>query len=179
MRHETIINQPVIELERFDLRPLVASDAGLIALYAGDARVAGATTSIPHPLPPGLPEALIARARDEARVEDIWAMDGAKSGGPEVMGLISLTRVDRGRSEIGFWVAPAFWNAGVAQAAVRGLVAANPQDCFVIYASVFQDNPASARVLTNQGFQYLGDAASFCVSRGAQVPTWTYSLRLG
>ncbi len=51
MKLETIINQPVIEAESFDLRPLRASDAGLITLYAGDARVANFTTDIPHPLP--------------------------------------------------------------------------------------------------------------------------------
>ena len=53
MKLETIINQPVIETERFDLRPLRRSDMGLIEYYAGDERVARMTTSIPHPLPPG------------------------------------------------------------------------------------------------------------------------------
>ena len=47
-----------------------------------------------------------------------------------------------------------------------------------MFASVFQDNPASARVLTNCGFEYLGDAESFSVARGATVPTWTYSRKL-
>ncbi|HAW49107.1 MAG TPA: GNAT family N-acetyltransferase, partial [Roseovarius sp.] len=54
---------------------LRASDAGLIALNAGDERVARATASIPHPYPPGAAEALIARAQAEGRVEDIWAID--------------------------------------------------------------------------------------------------------
>ena len=150
---------------------------GLIAMNAGDARVAMYTTSIPHPLPPGLTEALIDRARADDRIEDIWAMDGSKSGRDEVMGLISLTRLDRNQSEVGYWVAPAFWNTGVASAAVSALVTANPQDCANIFASVFQDNAASARVLTNCGFQYLGDAESFSVARGTTVPTWTYSRR--
>ena len=44
-----------------------------------------------------------------------------------------------------------------------------------MFASVFQDNPASARVLTHCGFKYLGDAESFCVGRDKTVPTWTYS----
>jgi len=39
---------------------------------------------------------------------------------------------------------------------------------------VFQDNPASARVLTNCGFEYIGDAEAFSVARNAKVPTWTY-----
>ena len=51
MKYETIVNQPVIVAERFDLRPLRVSDAGLIGMNAGDVRVARFTRSIPHPLP--------------------------------------------------------------------------------------------------------------------------------
>lgn len=175
MKLDTIVNQAVIETATFDLRPLRSSDAGLIEMNASDARVAMNTTSIPHPLPPGMTDALIARAAADDRVEDIWAMDGSKSGLSDVMGLISLTRLDRNQSEIGYWVAPGFWNTGVASAAVSGLVTANPQSCANIFGSVFQDNAASARVLTNCGFQYLGDAESYSVARGSTVPTWTYS----
>ncbi|MAO00519.1 GNAT family protein [uncultured Roseovarius sp.] len=178
MKYETIVNQPVIVAERFDLRPLRVSDAGLIGMNAGDVRVARFTRSIPHPLPPGATEALIARAQAEGRSEDIWAIDGTKAGGSEVMGLISLERVDDGQSEIAYWVAPAYWNTGVASAAVEALLAANPHRARTIFASVFQDNAASARVLTNCGFQYLGDAEAFSVARGAKVPTWTYSKKM-
>ncbi len=177
MKLETIINQPVIEVERFDLRPLRPSDVGLIAMNLSDPRVALNTSSIPHPMPPGTVEAMIARAQAEDRIEDFWAMDGIKSGAPEVMGVISLVRLNREQSEVGYWVAPAFWNSGVASEAVEALMAANPQNCRTIFASVFQDNAASARVLTNCGFQYLGDAESFSVARNAKVPTWTYSLK--
>ena len=40
MRHEDITIQETIESERFVLRPCRKSDAGLIAMYAGDDRVA-------------------------------------------------------------------------------------------------------------------------------------------
>ena len=43
---------------RFVLRPVRKSDAGLFAMYAGDKRVAEATRSIPHPLPPARPRPL-------------------------------------------------------------------------------------------------------------------------
>ena len=179
MLFEKVINQPVIETERFDLRPLRWSDMGLIELYAGDERVAKYTTTIPHPLPPGATEDFIRRSQAEDRLEDVWAMDASKDGGHELMGLIGLKRMDRNQSEIGYWVAPAFWNSGLAQAAVGAILEANPQGHSTIFASVFQDNPASARVLTNQGFEYLGDAESYSVARGATVPTWTYSLKRG
>lgn len=178
MMHEYIQNQPTLETERFDLRPLRKADQGLISLYAGDERVARMTATIPHPLPPGAAEAFIMRALAEGRDEDVWAIDATKSGGAELAGLIALERMDRNQSEIGFWVAPAFWNSGLAHQAVEALLAANPQENETIFASVFQDNPASAKVLTDCGFTYLGDAESFSVARDAAVATWTYLKRL-
>ena len=178
MHLEAIINQPVIEADRFSLRPVRRSDAGLLSLYAGDKRVAWNTTSIPHPLPPGTTEAFIDRATSETRSEDVWIMDGTKDGNEEVLGVLSLRPMDRGQSEIGYWIAPAFWNTGLASEAVRAMIAANPHEARTLFASVFQDNPASARVLTNAGFEYIGDAESFSVARGSMVPTWTYILRL-
>lgn len=168
-----------ISAGRFVLRHVRRSDQGLFALYAGDRRVAEATHSIPHPLPPGAAEAFVTRAMLGKADEEIWVMDGSSTGLAEVLGVISLKRMDRGQSEVGYWVAPAFWNTGIASDAVRALVAANPQNNSTIFAEVFQDNPGSARVLTNAGFQYLGDAETFSVARNALVPTWTYVKKLG
>lgn len=178
MNIEAIMPQTEISAGRFMLRPVRKSDLGLLSLYAGDRRVAEATRSIPHPLPPGAVEAYIARAAAPDRIEDVWIMDGSSNGLAEVLGAISLKRMDRQQSEIGYWVAPAFWNAGFASDAVRALVAANPQGARTIFAEVFQDNPGSARVLTNAGFEYLGDAESFSVARNARVPTWTYIRKI-
>ena len=173
-----------IATERFVLRPARRSDAGLFALYAGDKRVASGTRAIPHPLPPGAAEAFVARAMAGKADEDIWVLDGSASGLAEVLGVISLKRMEDtkrigGQSEIAYWVAPAFWNTGLASEAVRALVSANPQQNCTLFAEVFQDNPGSARVLTNCGFQYLGDAEAFSVARGALVATWTYICKLG
>ncbi len=175
----TTAPQPVVETERFTLRPLQASDLGMIEHYASDKRVALMTTTIAHPLPPGAAEAFVGRAMAPDRTEDVWAMDGTAAGGPEVMGLIALERMDRNQSEVSYWVGPPFWNTGLASDAVEALVAANPLGNQTIFASVFQDNPASARVLTHCGFEYIGDAESFSVSRNATVPTWTYLKRMG
>ncbi len=164
-----------IATERFCLRPVRRSDAGLFAMFAGDRRVAEATQGIPHPLPPGAADAFVTRAMATGTDEDIWVIDGSRSGLAEVLGVISLKKMDRAQSE----VAPAFWNLGIASEAVLALVAANPQSDRTLFAEAFQDNPGSARVLTNAGFQYLGDAESFSVARNTCVPTWTYVKRLG
>jgi RimJ/RimL family protein N-acetyltransferase len=170
--------QPVVSTDRFDLRPVRRSDVGLMELYAGDECVARMTAAIPHPLPPGATEAYITRVSTAPRDQDVWAMDATKVGGSELMGLISLGQMDRNQSEVGYWVAPAFWNSGLASDAVRSLVDANPMANDTMFASVFQDNPASARVLVNSGFEYIGDAEAFSVARNAKVPTWTYIRKL-
>ena len=170
--------QPVIQSERITLRPLRASDAGLIAHYTADRRVAEGTRAIPHPLPPGATEAYVARAMAPDRAEDVWAIDGGAASLSEVLGVVSLTRMAPDQSELGFWVGAGFWNTGFATEAVAALVAANPHGSRTLFAEAFQDNPGSARVLTNCGFDYLGDAESWSVARGARVPTWTYLRRM-
>lgn len=171
--------QPTLVADRFTLRPLRRSDAGLIHFYASDIRVAQGTRAIPHPLPPGAAEALVDRAMNPARSEDVWALDASAHDQPEVLGLVSLNRMDRRQSEIFYWIAPAFWKTGLATEAVQAVIAANPHDAAQLFAEVFQDNPGSARVLTNCGFDYLGDAEAYSVARGANVATWTYALKTG
>lgn len=178
MIQETIVGQPVIETARLTLRPLRMADQGLLTLYAGDARVAENTRSIPHPLPPGASEAFVRRATATGRKEDIWALDAVKVGLTELLGVIALERLSDTRSEIGYWVAPAFWNTGFATEAVTGLLDANPQEVETVYAAVFQSNPVSARVLTNVGFDYIGDAEAFSVAQNRTVPTWTYLRKM-
>ncbi|MGR3492110.1 MAG: GNAT family N-acetyltransferase [Shimia sp.] len=175
MTPETVTLQPTLRTERLTLRPLHQADAGAIAMYAGDARVAKMTSSISHPYPKGGAEAFIARQSGEV----VWALDASRSGQDELIGVIGLKPLDRGQSEIGYWLAPAMWNMGLAREAAMALVTANPLGNCSIFGRAFQDNPASARVLTHCGFAYLGEAEQFSVARGAHVPTWTYILRTG
>jgi RimJ/RimL family protein N-acetyltransferase len=62
---------------------------------------------------------------------------------------------------------------------VRALLNANPHANRTVFAEVFQDNPVSARILTNVGFEYISDAEAWSVARNRAVPTWTYLKRLG
>lgn len=88
MSYETIAPAAAIPAKRFILRPLRASDAGLMALYTSDKRVAEGTTSIPHPLPPGTSEAFIARVIAPGSDEIVWAIDASEFGGGELLGVI-------------------------------------------------------------------------------------------
>jgi RimJ/RimL family protein N-acetyltransferase len=167
-----------IVTDRFILRVPRTSDVGLLGLYASDERVAKASRSIPFPLPPGATEAFLQRCMHPDQSKLTWVMDGAENGLSEVLGLISLKPIEREQCEVTFWVAPAFWGTGIASAAVNAIVDANPLGVKTIFAEIFQDNQASARVVTNAGFAYLGDAETFSIARGARVPTWTYVRKI-
>lgn len=172
-------DQISMETARLLIRPVALADTGLLELHRGDPRVARGTQSVPHPLPPGATEAMIRRAHDPARTEDIWIVDASPCGGASVSGVIRLKRLDRGQSDIRYWVAPDAWGRHIASEAVQAVVDHNPHGSQTLFAEVFQDNPASARVLTNAGFQWLGDAETFSVARNALVPTWTYLKKMG
>jgi RimJ/RimL family protein N-acetyltransferase len=175
---ENIQLQVTIASERFELRPVRVSDRGLIRMYAGDKRVSNNTSRIPHPLPPGAVADFIKRAQSSESKEVVWAIDGTKTGNQELLGLISLVRVTDDQAEVGYWIAPALWGMGLASEALVALIGENPLECTSYVARVFQDNPASARVITSAGFQLVGESETFSVSRKALVETWDYVLQI-
>jgi len=172
----TSIDQPELVTLRLRLRRLAPSDAGLIQLYASDARVARMTTSIPHPYPPGGTEAFIARATSPSSRETVWALDtGTEAERNGLIGLISANATSDDAAEIGYWVAPAFWNAGYAGEAVDAVVREMTRRGFAaVTAQAFQDNVASVRVLSRAGFAYEGEGELYSVARGGMVPTFRY-----
>ena len=164
----------IIETERLVLRPLKASDAGLITLYTKDPRVAQMTRSIPHPNPPGAVEAYIEGVLAGTSGEVVWAIDHRGSSEEQLIGLIGL-KTEGG--EIGYWLGAPFWDTGFATEAVQALVAdAQRTGWSRLAGEVFQDNPASARVLTKAGFAYAGATQSYCVARQRTVDVWRYEL---
>jgi RimJ/RimL family protein N-acetyltransferase len=165
--------QPTIATPRLRLRPLRPADAALIGLYASDPRVARMTARIPHPYPPGAAEAFVDRVLSGVAGETVWALDAGGDNG--LIGEIGLRRREDREAEIGYWVAPAFWNAGYAGEAVEALVAhAAGSGLSALTADVFQENLASARVLERAGFVRLGPGETHSVARGGMVPTFRY-----
>ena len=85
--------------------------------------------------------------------------------------MIVLRPKGEGAGQVGYWVAPAFWNTGYAGEAVEGLIGwAAEHGWRELTAEVFQDNPASARVLTRAGFDYEGEGETYSLARDKMVP---------
>lgn len=178
MKIEPVDRQGSFTGTRISLRPVEDGDAQLISRFANDQRVAHMTTNLPFPMSDEVAHEFIEDALAPARERDVWVIDGSISQQAPFLGLMTLDDLDRGQSEVGYWVAPDFWNRGYASEALATLIAANPHANASIVAAVFQDNPASARVLAANGFMHLGAAEAYCPSRGCHVPSWTYLRNL-
>lgn len=164
--------------DRLTLRPVEPSDAGLIALYAGDARVAANLAQVPHPYPPGAAEAFIKSAKAGGAAQH-WAMDYAGDDQSELVGLISLKDQGDGVGVIGYWVAPQLWGGGYASEAAEIVIDYALAVGFrQLRATVHQGNDASAKVLTKVGFRYIGEGEQHSMYHKGMVANWQYELDL-
>ena len=177
------ILQPVdIATERLRLRRFRPSDAALIELQASDRRVAWMTERVPHPYPPGLAAGFVERVAAGTEDEVGWAIDAdldyeAENG---LIGTIMLRLEAPGSARVGYWLAPAFWGTGYASEALGGVVGfARGAGFRELTARVFQDNPASVKVLIHAGFAYVDDGEAYSLARGTMVPTHNYRLAFG
>ena len=170
------IKPEVIKTERLTLRPLQDSDAGLISLYVGDERVAMNLAVVPHPYPAGAAEAYIEYSLKPDTDEIIWAIDLNN----ELIGVISISRKETGRGNIGYWLAPQFWGAGFTPEALESVIKHARFAGFKgLDAAVHQGNQGSARVLIKEGFEYCGDSETHSIPRGGIVQSWNYALDFG
>jgi hypothetical protein len=118
MKQETIVAQAGDRSPAHDPAPHAGVGCGADdALRVRPAR-GGDDDDHPPSAAPRRGEAFVAQAMRTDTDEAVWAMDATDFGGSELLGVISLTRMDRGQSEIGYWVAPAMWNTGFASEAV-------------------------------------------------------------
>lgn len=72
-----------------------------------------------------------------------------------------------GEREVTYWIRRALWNRGIATAALRLLVAAEPVR--PLHARVAADNIGSRRVLDRAGFVQVGREVSYAAGAGAPV----------
>ena len=96
----------------------------------------------------------------------------------EPVGVSSIKRPGTGdpprrMPRLGYWIGRPYWGRGYASAAVAMLVEHSFRrfTTDVIGAGVFEDNPASRRVLEKLGFEAAGSYDTPSLSRGAPVPT--------
>ena len=109
---EPIRVQPTFYKKRLILRPTKIRFRAYWAICKLYSRLC------PHSLPPGATKAFIEQVQNPAGTEDVWVLDGSASNFAEVLGVIGLKRLGRRPSELGYWLAPAYWGVGLVREAV-------------------------------------------------------------
>lgn len=141
---------PVLHTDRLTLRPFRLSDASAFVALAGALDVARMTSDIPHPLHVWQCRRWLRQARGEIRFA--IERDGELIGG--VGYFCHRPRV----GELGFWLGQSYWGEGLATEAARAVVryAFTDGRLTSLTSANFNDNPASARILSKLAFAANG-----------------------
>ena len=79
-----------------------------VEMYVRDIRLARSSGTIPHPLTHLVKDFIEKSMSDETSL-DAWKIEFEESGSTDLIGVVSLNRLDRSQSEIAYWVIPAIW----------------------------------------------------------------------
>lgn len=97
------------------------------------------------------------------------------------VGAVALTKMSdvyQKSAELGYWLAPAFWNQGIMTDAVHLICRKGFDVCGImrIYAEPFADNVASRRVLEKCGFVLEGILSKSIYKSGVYRDSCIYAL---
>lgn len=108
--------------------------------------------------------------------EPLWALeiDGAAVGG---VSLHPGSDVHRHAAELGYWLAQRHWNHGVMSRVIATFAprAMQAYGLYRLYATIYEGNPASCRVLEKCGFVHEGVNKSAVVKRGRLLDLHMYA----
>jgi RimJ/RimL family protein N-acetyltransferase len=76
--------------------------------------------------------------------------------------------------EVTYWIGRAYWNRGIATAALRTFLAVDP--CRPLYARVAHDNVGSRRVLEKCGFRVVATERGFAEARSGEIEEFVLRL---
>jgi RimJ/RimL family protein N-acetyltransferase len=155
-----MIEQPVIETLRLQLRPLESSDTLEIQKAAGIREIADTMISLPHPYPDGEAERYISQTQKEREAGSSVTFVIEMKEGKGFCGLIEVRDIDREHSqgELSFWLTTKAWGHGYMSEVVQVTVRYGFEVLSLnrLYAYHMLRNPATGRVLEKNGFRQEG-----------------------
>ena len=155
-----MIEQPVLDTLRLQLRPLEIFDTLDIQKTAGKREIADTMISLSHPYPIGGAELYVARMQNEREAGISVAYIIEKKVENEFCGLIEVRDIDHEHSqgELSFWLAIKDWGHGYMSEVVQIIVQYGFEVLNLnrLYAYHMLRNPATGRVLEKNGFKQEG-----------------------
>lgn len=160
-----------IVTDRLRLRRARPEDLDALHALVSDWDVVKQTATWPWP-----PDRAFTATRAEPMSPE-KGMAGPVFEGDTLVGMIGVNATDNG-AELGYMFARAHWGRGFATEIGRAVIvhAFATYDWPAIQACVFDENPASGRVLRKLGFEETGPCTGACAARGETLPTRTFRL---
>lgn len=152
---------------KITLRKYREDDFEAMFALVSDYDVVKMTSSWPYPAEPAFTRMRMNTPECKSGQVSAIEVDGIYAGG---IGLV--------QGEIGYFIARDFWGQGVMSRAIILKLSKGFADplCQQIAASVWADNPASARVLEKAGFEQTGQDRYDCKARGTKVDGVDFTL---
>jgi RimJ/RimL family protein N-acetyltransferase len=167
----------MLKLSRSTLRPARLADAPSIAAQANNRKIwRNLTDAMPHPYAESDAAKFIQRMRSLARPTSLFIeVDGAAVGS---IGVVLKDDVTRIGAAMGYWLGEAYWGRGIMSEAVPAFTdwALAEFGLVRLEATVFEWNPASARVLEKSGYVREGTLRRSAIKDGQVIDRWLYSF---
>lgn len=160
---------PELKTSRLILRQARDDDLSRLVAYANSYEVASMLSGMPHPFTEEDGKFFINRAKTN-KPEDVilWVIDD----GAGLIGIV-WTKFDGSKGWTGYWIGKPHWGNGYMSEALQATLgyAFTQRGVCLFTAGVFNDNPASYRILEKMGFQRVGLETILSKGRGsAEVP---------
>jgi len=164
-------------MEDFLLRPWDPNDAEALVKHANNPGIAAnLRDGFPYPYTPGDARRWLEMVGNN-KEDVILAIEvrGEAAGG---IGLHGMKDVYRYNSEIGYWLSETHWGKGIITQAVGAMVkyAFEETSWLRLFAAIFENNPASMRVLEKNGFHLEAIHRKAVIKGGKVLDEHLYAL---
>ncbi len=169
-----------LKLSRSTIRPFRLTDAAAVAEMANNPKVwRNMRDRFPFPYTLADAEGWVGYASQQDPVTDFaLEADGQAIGG---IGFALQSDVHRLSAEIGYWLGEPYWGRGIATEALRAMTehAFERFGLVRLFATVFEHNLASARVLEKAGYQREGLLRKSVIKGGQVLDSLLYACVRG
>jgi [ribosomal protein S5]-alanine N-acetyltransferase len=150
-----MITLPTLETTRLILRPYREADIPELVPLIGAREVAATTLRIPHPYTEENARAFLELTQEPGK---IWLAATLRRDGRQIGGIGLRVDDQHQHAELGYWIGVPYWGNGYATEGAREILRYGFEDLGLhrIFASHFEHNPASGRILVKLGMRYEG-----------------------
>ncbi len=176
---KAMLEQPTLKTARLILRPLRLSDARDLQRLAGDRAIAATTCNIPHPYEDGMAENFITNCAIAFQKGEMVNFAVTLAADGTLVGGIGLTIArENSRAEMGYWIGKPYWNRRYATEAASAVLKYDFETLNLnrIFASHFENNPASGRVMQKIGMKREGILRKHILKWGEYLDLEQYGM---